>query len=71
MSSSAKEAGEQVERVLLLTPTSLLVLLYSFMAILVVDFARFRLDKCLIGFSDFNEFLVGRVIAAAEQGELA
>lgn len=49
---SAEEASEEVERIVVLAGTSsLLVLLDTLMAILVVYAPRFFVDKDIVGFS--------------------
>ena len=53
VSATAEEAAKEVEGVVMLAwGSTLLVLLYAFVAILVVDTARFFVDEDLVGFGD-------------------
>lgn len=64
VSAAAEEAAEEVEGVVVLSRrAALLVLFYTFMAILVIYTARFFVDKNLVGFGDGNELLVCAFIA--------
>ena len=64
VAASAEEAAEEVEGVVVLAGgATLLVLLYAFVAILVVDAAGFFVDEDLVGLGDGDEFLVGGVVA--------
>lgn len=63
MSTTAKEAAEEVERIIAASSLPAeLVLFHSVMAILIVYLARLRVDKGVVGFSDLDELLVGGVI---------
>jgi hypothetical protein len=65
MSAAAKEAGEEIEWVMvLLLPPAAFVLLEAFMAVLVVDFASLRIGEGFVGRGDFDKFLLGRLVAA-------
>jgi len=59
MARAAEEAREQVEGVVRAGAAALLVLLDAFMAVLVVDLARFGLGEGVVGFGDGDEFLMG------------
>lgn len=62
-----KEAGEEVEGVVpAVLAAALLVLRQPFVPILVVDFARLRLRKRVVGFGNGDEFLRGGFVAPVE-----
>ena len=63
--AAAEEAGEEVEWIVASSAAALvLALLQAFVAVLVVDFARFGVGEGFVGFGDFDEFLFGGFIAA-------
>ena len=65
VSAATKEAREKVKRVMVLTwGAAALVLLDTFVAVLVVDFASFFNDKDLIGFCYVDKLLLGIFVAA-------
>ena len=72
VSGAAEEAGEEVEWIMGATALStLLVLFQSFVAILIVNAAGFRLGEGIVGFCDLDKLFRGGLIATAEMIGLA
>lgn len=67
MPTSAEEAREEIEGVLVgaATALALLVLFQSFMSVLVVDLACLGFAQCFVCFGHLDESLVYRVVAPA------
>lgn len=63
---AAEEAGEEVERVVAAATAAaaLFVLGEAFVAVLVVDFARFGAGEGVVGVGDLDESFGGGVIAS-------
>jgi hypothetical protein len=62
VTTTAKEAREEIEGVASMTVTSFLVLFEAFVAVLIVNFACLGLGKGFVGFGDFDEFLLGCLV---------
>ena len=64
VSATAEEATEQIERIVPVSSPlpALLMLLHSLVAVLVVDLPYFSVDKDIVSFGYFDEFLVRRLI---------
>ena len=65
VTAAAEEAREEIEGVASVTVASFLVLFEAFMTVLIVDFACFGFGKGFVCFSDFDEFLLGRLVTTA------
>ena len=62
--AAAKEARKQVKRIVVTgRSAALFVLLYAFMAILVVDAAELFVGKHIVRFGNGNEFIVSALVA--------
>ena len=66
VTAATKEAGEEVEWIMVVSSASLLSLLQSFMSILIVDFAGFGVRESFISFCYFHELLFCGVIASVK-----
>jgi hypothetical protein len=64
MSTATEESGKYVERVMMSTASTLLSLFQSFVAVLIVNFARFGDGESFVCFCYFNELLFGCLIAS-------
>jgi hypothetical protein len=62
VTATTEEAREEVKGVASMTVTSFLVLFEAFMTVLIVDFAGLGFGKGFVCFSDFDEFLLGRLV---------
>lgn len=62
MTAAAKEAREEIEGVTSATVTSFLVLFEAFVAVLIVYFAGFGFGEGFVGFGDFDELLLCRLV---------
>jgi hypothetical protein len=62
---AAEEAREEVKGVVAAAATAaVLVVLYSIVAITVVDLASFGVGEDFVGFGDFDELAVGSLITS-------
>lgn len=60
--SATEESREEVEGVMVVPAASLGSLFEAFVSVLVIDFAGFGVGEGFVGFSNFDEFLLGGCI---------
>jgi hypothetical protein len=66
MPAAAEETREEVEGVMMVTSTAALLALFeTFMAVLIVDFARLGIREGFVCFCYFDEFLFSGFVASA------
>lgn len=70
VTASAEEPAEKVEWVVMAASTALLSLLQTLVAILIVDLAGLGVDEGFVGFGDFDELVLGSIVAAVHCGTL-
>ena len=63
MSAATEKAREKIERVVMASRSTLLVLIESIMAILVVNTAGFGVREGVVGFGDIDKLLMCRVVS--------
>jgi hypothetical protein len=63
VTASTKESREEVEWIVMMLPTTLLMLFQTFVAILVIYATSFTIGESFISFCDLDKFLVCRFIA--------
>jgi hypothetical protein len=66
VTAATEEAGEEVKWVVVVSSTTTLSLLQSFMPILIVDFAGFGVGESFVSFCHFHELLFCGIIASRE-----
>jgi hypothetical protein len=65
VAGAAEEAGEEIKGVVVLPrAAALFVLVYAFVAVLVVDAASFCIGEDVVGFGDTDKSVVGGVVAS-------
>jgi hypothetical protein len=65
--AAAKEAAEQIERVVVSAATSAIAMrLYSIVAVSIVDLSQLGIAQDFVGFRDLDELIVGSVIATID-----
>lgn len=68
VTASAEEPAEEVKRIVVTAAASLLSLLQTLVAILVVDLAGLRIDEGFVGFGDFDKLVLGGIVAPVRCG---
>lgn len=71
MTVAAKKAAEQVKGIVATSAAAILVLFDAFVAISIVDLARLGIAQDIVGFGYFNKLVVSRLIASANNDQLA
>lgn len=68
VAATAKEPAEKVKGVVVAAAAALLSLLQTLVAILIVDLAGLGVDEGFVGFGDFDELVLGSIIASVRGG---
>lgn len=63
VTASAKEPAEKIKWVMMAAAAALLSLLQTLVAVLIVDFAGLGVDKGFVGLGDFDELVLGGIVA--------
>lgn len=66
MAPATKEAGEEIEGIVVGLPPGLLMSFETLMAVLIIDFAGFRRGEGIVRFGYGNKFVVGRGVVAVK-----
>lgn len=68
VTTTAEEPAEKVKWVVMAAATALLSLLQTLVTILIVDLAGLGVDEGFVGFGDFDELVLGGVVAPVRRG---
>lgn len=72
VAAASEEAREQIERIVVLSSaTTLLMLFQTLMAVLIVDPSSLRVEERLVCFGDFDELLLGLLVAPSRRPSAA